>query len=61
MVFILFSELLRQNTGLTVPILDALSNLNLSSDLLAEVYIYICISGENCTMYMYFTVKALCE
>lgn len=31
------SELLRQNTGLTVPILDALSNLNLRSDLLAEV------------------------
>ncbi|XP_022805734.1 Fanconi anemia group D2 protein-like [Stylophora pistillata] len=31
------SELLCQNTGLTVPILDALSNLNLHSDLLAEV------------------------
>ena len=41
MVFILFnSELLRQNTGLTVPILDALSNLNLRSDLLAEVHVY---------------------
>ena len=33
----LHSELLRQNTGLTVPILDALSNLNLRPDLLAEV------------------------
>jgi len=31
------SELLRQNTGLIVPILDALSNLNLRPELLAEV------------------------
>jgi len=31
------SELLCQNTGLTVSILDALSNLSLRPDLLAEV------------------------
>ncbi|KAJ7351877.1 Fanconi anemia group D2 protein [Desmophyllum pertusum] len=35
------SELLRQNTGLTVPILDALSNLNLRPDLLAEVRVSV--------------------
>jgi len=32
-----FSGLLQQNTQLTVPILDALSSLNLSSALLSEV------------------------
>lgn len=37
MSFLLHSELLCQNTGLTVSILDALSNLNLRPDLLAEV------------------------
>lgn len=31
------SELLLQNTGLTIPILDALSNLSLRPELLAEV------------------------
>ena len=36
-ISLLNSELLRQNTGLTVPILDALSNLNLRPELLAEV------------------------
>ena len=37
MSLLLHSELLCQNTGLTVSILDALSNLNLRPDLLAEV------------------------
>ena len=37
MSLLLHSELLCQNTGLTVSILDALSNLSLHPDLLAEV------------------------
>ena len=40
--FCFFSDLLSQNSGLTVAILDALSNLCLRPDLLAEVgLIYI--------------------
>lgn len=34
---LLHSVLLQQNTQLTVPVLDALSSLNLSSALLSEV------------------------
>lgn len=36
-LFSLNSSLLQENTQLTVPILDALSSLNLSSSLVAEV------------------------
>lgn len=43
---ILCSSLLQENTQLTVPILDALSSLNLSSSLLTEVvHIYILSFG----------------
>lgn len=42
---VLCSSLLQENTQLTVPILDALSSLNLSSSLLTEV-VHTLIFGE---------------
>ena len=52
------SELLLQNTGLTVPILDALSNLNLRPELLAEVgWLSVnCICSQFC---VYFAVEMI--